>query len=327
MFGAMPADFNKGAAPSKELVDLGRMLYFDTRLSKGNEVSCNSCHGLDTYGVDGKPVSEGIGGQKGGRNSPTVYAAAGQFVQFWDGRAADVEEQAKGPVLNPVEMGMADGDAVMKKLGKIPGYVDAFKAAFPGEADPMTYDNLGKAIGAFERGLVTHDSKFDKYMGGQMDALSAEELAGLDLFVSTGCTACHSGPLFGGTMYQKLGSVVPYETADTGRMQVTNNEADKFMFKVPTLVNVAKTAPYFHDGMVVTLDDAVVKMAKHQLGKDLSAADAASISLFLNTLTGELPTDYIAMPTLPEGEEKGAKAGGGGGGGGGSKAKGKAKAN
>ena len=169
--------------------------------------------------------------------------------------------------------------------------------------------------------------RFDRWLLGDKDALTAAELKGYQLFKSSGCVACHNGPAVGGNSFQKMGVVEPYQAKSPaeGLSAVTGKDADRFMFKVPTLVNVAKTAPYFHDGMVTTLDDAVVKMAKHQLGKDLSAADAASISLFLNTLTGELPTDYIAMPTLPEGEEKGAKAGGGGGGGG-SKAKGKAKA-
>ncbi len=308
LFGTLPASFDAAGPASKELVDLGRMLYYDPRLSGDQTVSCNSCHALDKYGVDGTPTSTGIGSQKGGRNAPTVYLAAGHLAQFWDGRAATVEDQALGPILNPIEMGMTDGDAVMKRLKGVPAYVEAFGKAFPGEAEPMTYPNLGKAIGAFERGLVTRNSKFDQYMGGKSDALSAEEVAGLDLFVSTGCTACHAGALVGGQMYQKLGSVVPYETADVGRMEVTKSEADKHVFKVPSLQNIARTGPYFHDGSVATLDEAVVKMAKHQLGKDLSPQDVSSIVLFLNTLTGEIPADYVAAPTLPEGGEKDGKA-------------------
>jgi cytochrome c peroxidase len=297
LFGALPADAYGGAAPAKELVDLGRMLYYDKRLSKSQEIACNTCHQLDKFGVDNLPTSPGHKGQLGSRNSPTTYNAALQFVQFWDGRAANVEEQAKGPVLNPVEMAMPDDKFVVRVLSSIPGYQDAFKAAFPGNPDPITYDNFAAAVGAFERGLVTKDSKFDQYMGGKLDAMTADELAGMDLFVTTGCTTCHSGSLLGGQMYQKLGLVTPYDGPDTGRMQVTKSDADKFMFKVPQLRNIAKTAPYFHDGSAATLEDAVKKMAKWQLGKDLTDEEVGKIVTFLNTLTGELPSDYIAEPT------------------------------
>ncbi|MEQ1570203.1 MAG: cytochrome c peroxidase [Myxococcota bacterium] len=300
LFAPLPADMFGGTPASKELVDLGRMLYYDTRMSKGQDISCNSCHLLDKYGVDNLPTSPGHKGQLGGRNSPTSYNAALQFVQFWDGRAATVEEQAKGPVLNPVEMAMPDDAAVMAVLKSIPGYEAPFKAAFPAEPDPFTYDNVAKAIGAFERGLVTKNSKFDKYLAGDAAALSADEAAGLDLYVTTGCTACHGGALLGGSMYQKLGVVKPYETADNGRMDVTKNEADKLMFKVPQLRNITKTAPYYHDGSVATLEEAVKTMADYQLGKQLTDDEVKKIVAFLDTLTGELPTEYVAAPALPE---------------------------
>lgn len=299
LFAPLPADMYGGAAPTAALVDLGRMLYHEKRLSKSHEISCNSCHLVDAFGVDNQPTSSGHKEQRGGRNSPTTFNAALQFVQFWDGRAPTIEEQAKGPVLNPIEMAMPDEAYVLTVLRSIPGYDAAFKAAFPGEADPITYDNMAKAIGAFERGLVT-PSRFDKYLAGDASALTAEEQAGLDTFVTTGCTACHAGVLVGGGMYQKLGLVKPYETKDTGRMEVTKNEADRFMFKVPQLRNIAKTGPYFHDGSVATLEDAVKRMADHQLGKTLTDAEVASIVTFLNSLTGEVPAAYAAAPALPE---------------------------
>jgi cytochrome c peroxidase len=300
LFAVLPADMHGGTPASKELVDLGRMLYYETRMSKSQELACNSCHLLDRYGVDNEPTSPGHKGQRGSRNSPTSYNAALQFAQFWDGRAATIEDQAKGPVLNAVEMAMPDEAFVLRVLKSIPGYQPLFEAAFPNDADPITYDNIAKAIGAFERGLVTPNSQFDRYLGGDAAALTPDEAAGLDLFVTTGCTTCHSGTLLGGAMYQKLGLVHPYETADVGRMEVTKNEADKFMFKVPQLRNIAKTGPYFHDGSVATLEDAVKKMAHHQLGKDLTDDEVGKIVLFLNTLTGELPTEYVAVPTFPE---------------------------
>lgn len=299
LFAPLPADMYGGATVSREVVDLGRMLYHEKRLSKSHEIACNSCHLVDAFGVDNQPTSSGHKGERGGRNSPTTFNAALQFVQFWDGRAPTIEEQAKGPVLNPIEMAMPDETFVLKVLHSIPGYEAAFKAAFPGEADPITYDNMAKAIGAFERGLVT-PSRFDKYLAGDTSALTAEEQAGLDTFVTTGCTACHSGVLVGGGMYQKLGLVKPYDTKDTGRMEVTKNEADRFMFKVPQLRNIAMTAPYFHDGSIATLEEAVRRMADHQLGKTLTDAEVASIVTFLNSLTGEVPAAYAAAPVLPE---------------------------
>ncbi len=283
----------------KARTDLGRKLYFDTRLSKNHDVACNSCHLLDKFGVDSKPVSPGHKKQTGDRNSPTVYNAAGHIAQFWDGRAKDVEEQAKGPVLNPVEMAMPNEAAVVNVLKSIPGYAADFKAAFPKATDPITYDNMAAAIGAFERKLVT-PGRWDKFLGGDTSALTDDEKKGFMAFSAAGCVTCHSGPLVGGTMYQKLGVVSAWpSTKDQGRFKVTKNDADKMMFKVPSLRNVAKTGPYFHDGSVAKLDEAVRMMAQHQLGKTLSTSDVASIVQFLNALTGELPTAYIAKPELP----------------------------
>lgn len=283
----------------KAKADLGRMLYYDTRLSLSQTISCNSCHMLDKFGVDGQPTSPGHKGQKGGRNSPTTYNAFLHFAQFWDGRAADVEAQAKGPVLNPIEMAMPDAKAVESVLASIPGYKDLFTAAFPGQQSPISYDNMATAIGAFERNLVT-PSRFDTYLKGDASALTIEEKKGLETFIATGCTACHGGQLLGGASYQKLGAVVPYETKDVGRAEVTKNDADKFMFKVPSLRNIDKTGPYFHDGSVATLEEAVQKMGKHQLGKELKPEEVSSIVTFLKALTGEADPSYIAKPTLPE---------------------------
>jgi cytochrome c peroxidase len=278
-------------------VDLGRMLYYEPRMSLGQEISCNSCHQLDRFGVDNEPTSPGHKGQCGGRNSPTSYNAFLHFAQFWDGRAATVEEQAKGPVLNPIEMAMPAEDVVIKTLASIPGYQEAFTKVFPGD-NPISYDNMANAIGAFERHLTT-PGRFDAFLAGDAAALTEAEIKGLDTFVATGCTACHSGALLGGTTYQKLGAVVPYETADLGRGSLTGNEADNYFFKVPSLRNVAKTGPYFHDGAVATLDSAVTLMAKHQLGRDLPPEDAKAIVTFLEALTGEIDQAYVGKPELP----------------------------
>jgi cytochrome c peroxidase len=301
IFKALPPVMDSAANPiTEEKVVLGRMLYYDPRLSKGQDVSCNSCHELSKYGVDNQPVSDGDKGQKGTRNSPTVYNAAGHFVQFWDGRAPTVEEQAKGPILNPVEMAMPDQKKVLAVLNSMPEYVAAFQKAFPGEKHPVTFDNLARAIGVFERKLVTV-SRWDKFLGGDQAALSDEEKTGLNKFLDAGCQNCHNGIYVGGSMFQKLGLARPWDNAnDPGRFAVTKQEADRMVFKVPTLRNVEKTAPYFHDGSIATLEDAVRKMADHQLARTLNKEEADSIVTFLKALTGELPTEYIKEPPLPK---------------------------
>jgi cytochrome c peroxidase len=301
IFKALPPVMDSAANPiTEEKVVLGRMLYYDPRLSKGQDVSCNSCHELSKYGVDNQPVSDGDKGQKGTRNSPTVYNAAGHFVQFWDGRAPTVEEQAKGPILNPVEMAMPDQKKVLAVLNSMPEYVAAFQKAFPGEKHPVTFDNLARAIGVFERKLVTV-SRWDKFLGGDQAALSDEEKTGLNKFLDAGCQNCHNGVYVGGSMFQKLGLAKPWDnTNDPGRFAVTKQEADRMVFKVPTLRNVEKTAPYFHDGSITTLEDAVRQMADHQLARTLSKEEADSIVTFLKAMTGELPTEYIKEPPLPK---------------------------
>jgi cytochrome c peroxidase len=285
---------------SQAKIDLGRMLYYEPRLSRAQDVSCNTCHPLDKYGVDGEPVSTGFHGLKGTRNAPTVYNAAAHFVQFWDGRARDVEEQAKGPVLNPVEMAMPSGERAVAVLKSMPAYVRLFGKAFPAEKDPVTFDNMAKAIGAFERGLVT-PSRWDRYLLGDEKALSAPEKAGLDKFIAAGCVTCHNGAYLGGQLFEKLGTARPWtDASDPGRFQVTKSEADRLVFKVPSLRNIDKTAPYFHNGAVAGLDEAVRLMARHQLGQELAADDTRAILAWLKTLTGEIPRKYIREPRLPK---------------------------
>jgi cytochrome c peroxidase len=300
MFKPLPANMDSAANPGTPAkIDLGRILYYENRLSKSHQFSCNSCHLLDKYGVDNEPTSGGHKGQRGDRNSPTSFNAAGHISQFWDGRAADVEAQAKGPVLNPVEMAMPDEKTVVAVLKSIPEYITLFQKAFPGQKDPVTYDNMAKAIGAFERRLLT-PSRWDKFLAGDQKALTDAEKTGFLKFSDAGCATCHMGPYLGGSMYQKLGIVKPFPgLKDDGRMKATKVAEDKAFFKVPSLRNIEKTYPYFHDGQVKTLEDAVAKMGDYQVGKKLSPADAAAIVTFLKTLTGPLPVDYIKPPKLP----------------------------
>lgn len=289
---------------SEAVVNLGRQLYYDPRLSKNQDISCNSCHDLARYGVDGEKTSPGHKKARGDRNSPTTYNSYLHFRQFWDGRAADVEEQATGPMMNPVEMAMVDEPHLVAVLSSIPEYVDAFKKAYPKEETPISLKNAGRAIGAFERGLTT-PSRFDKFLGGDKGALTDAERQGLADFIDTGCTTCHVGQLLGGDRYQKLGLVKPWPNqTDQGRFKVTNKEDEKMFFKVPTLRNVEKTPPYFHDGSAASLDEAVRLMASHQLGRDLPADKVTSIVTFLKSLTGEVPAAYIKQPELPKSTPK-----------------------
>jgi len=300
LFGTLPALAESPANPSSEArVELGRVLYHDPRLSRSQEISCNSCHGLDRYGVDGEPTSAGHKGQRGERNAPTVYNAALHVAQFWDGRAKDVEEQAKGPVTNPVEMAMPSAPDVDRILRSIPGYAPLFRAAFPGEPDPVSFGRAALAIAAFERTLVT-PAPFDAFLAGDDAALSEPQQRGLATFLEVGCPTCHVGPAVGGAMFQKLGLVHPYATADPGRFAVTRSEADRGVFKVPSLRNVAQTGPWFHDGRIATLDDAVRKMAWHQLGRELTAAQTRDVVAFLESLTAPLRPEWTRKPALPE---------------------------
>ncbi|MCB0380664.1 MAG: cytochrome-c peroxidase [Flavobacteriales bacterium] len=304
LFGELPdVALNPENSITDEKVALGKTLYFDKRLSKDNTISCNSCHNLDTYGVDNLSFSPGNDGGLGGRNSPTVLNAALHISQFWDGRAKDVEEQAGGPILNPVEMAMPNEKAVIDRLSKIEEYNNLFAKAFPNEKDPITYINIQKAIGAFERKLIV-PSKFDDYLAGNENALNQQEKDGLETFTSVGCTACHSGNLLGGQLFQKFGLMSNYwehtksKKIDEGKFEVTKNEADKYVFKTPSLRNVAETAPYFHDGSVADLEEAIAIMGKIQLNKELSEAEVSNIAAFLKALTGSVPSKYQVAPEV-----------------------------
>ncbi len=293
-----------------EKVELGQMLYFDPRFSQTGTVSCNSCHNLMLGGDDNRDFSMGVHGKTGGRSAPTVWNAAFASSQFWDGRAASLEDQARGPVVNPVEMGMSDLEKAMSRVRAIPGYKPYFERAF-GDKDPMTVENAAKAVAAFERTMITPNSPYDRFVKGDRAALSAQEQRGMQAFADTGCISCHSGPAFNGPsmpagtgFFMKFPTfaggdyVKKYDLAkDRGRFEATGNEADMYLFKVPTLRNVALTAPYFHNGSVATLGEAIRVMAKVQLNADLDDAKVADIEAFLNALTGEFPE--LKLPRLP----------------------------
>jgi len=296
MFQPLPKVAENAENPiTSAKVTLGKKLYFEKQLSKDNTQSCNTCHNLDTFGVDNQPFSKGNDGGLGGRNSPTTLNAALHATQFWDGREPDVEAQAGGPILNPVEMAMPSEEAVVKRLSGIKEYPGMFAKAFP-EDPKITYDNLKKAIGAFERKLIT-PSKFDTYLKGDDSALNTQEKQGLKTFIESGCIACHIGPLLGGNMFQKFGVYGEYWKAtkskkvDNGRFDLTKKEAEKYFFKVPSLRNVSKTAPYFHDGSVTDLKEAITIMGKLQLNKDLTSQQVDDLAAFMNALTGEVPAE------------------------------------
>lgn len=301
LYSALPPVVESKANPiTEEKIALGRMLFYDPRLSKDGDMSCNTCHDLERYGIDGKDVPLGHKGQKGKRNTPTVYNATLEFAEGWDGRADTVEDQAKAHVLNPGEMAMPNTARVVEVLKSAPEYVDAFKKAFPDDADPVTFDNFAKAVGAFERKLVT-PSKWDQFLTGDKAALTDDEKKGFLKFVDTGCVACHTGPLVGGTMYQKLGLVKPWPNQkDRGRAEVTKSPSDEMMFKASQLRNIDHTAPYFHDASAKTLEEAVKAMAVYQLNKELGDDDVRSIVTWLKSLGGPIPADYVKKPELPE---------------------------
>ena len=293
-----------------EKVALGKELFFDPRLSKDGTVSCNSCHDLSAAGADTTPVSTGVGGTQGTRNSPTVWNAAFHQAQFWDGRAPSLEEQAKGPLVNPVEMAMPDFEAVEARVKSIPGYVEQFDRVFG--KDSVIIDNIAKAIATYERTLITTRSRFDTFRFGDKSALSQEEWQGFRTFRQTGCVQCHRGPDFSGPpplargagFYQRFPRfsdsplVSKYKLLDDqGRYSVTRQESDRHVYRVPSLRNVAKTAPYFHNGSVQSLEEAVRVCAKGGNAVDLDPAEVRSIVSFLNTLTGGFPQQEA--PKLP----------------------------
>lgn len=290
-----------GNPATVDKISLGAMLYFDPRISATHSISCASCHNVGLGGADNSPTSVGFHGTRGGRNSPTVFNSVFNFAQFWDGRAKDLEEQAGGPMVNPVEMA-SPKQHIAAQLTALPQYRTAFARAFPGDANPVSLVNAQKAIAVFEATLVTPNAPFDRFLRGDTAAFDANQKAGLALFIDKGCSACHSGVNLGGTMYAKFGVVSPPDAkyrpvSDKGRSAITGNTSDDYFYKVPTLRNIALTAPYFHTGSEQDLAKVVNIMAKTQLGQSLTQAETAQIVAFLNGLTGDQPK--IVHPLLP----------------------------
>ncbi|HEY6939889.1 cytochrome-c peroxidase [Dokdonella sp.] len=303
-----PAPADNPTTPAK--IELGKMLYFDPRLSSTGTVSCFSCHNVMEGGDDHRPTSIGVHGQLGGRNSPTVWNAAFHSVQFWDGRAPSLEAQAKGPIVNPIEMGMPKLDLAVDRIRRISGYAPAFERAF-GKGVKIDEDSIAKAIAAYERTLITPNSPYDRFVKGDKAALTAQQQRGMQAFASIGCTACHSGANFSGPalppgtgFFMKFPTyldnpyVARYHLLDDGGKAVqTGKSEDQNLWRVPTLRNLAFTAPYFHNGLVKSLPEAVRVMAKTQLDKSPTDADVADIVAFLDALSGEFPQQ--TMPRLP----------------------------
>jgi cytochrome c peroxidase len=308
IFGVLPrviVSENNPVTPEK--VMLGKILFYETRLSVDDTVSCVRCHPFGLYAADGLKKSIGNNCKINPRNAPTVLNAAGQISAHWIGNRLDVEDQAKQALVGPPSFGMPSYEAAEKKLKAIRGYGPLFKKAFPGDPDPVTLDHFAKAVGAFERTLLT-PSDFDVFLKGKGTALTAGQKQGLKIFMETGCISCHGGPYLGGQIYQKFGLLEPYwkqtgsKEIDDGRYGVTKNESDRFVFKVPVLRNVEKTSPYFHDGSVDRLDDAVRIMGKIQLGKTLEDRQIRDMVIFFRSLTGKIPDDVLKVPLLPPNE-------------------------
>jgi cytochrome c peroxidase len=284
-----------------EKVELGKMLFFEPRLSASWFISCNSCHNMATGGVDLQPTSIGHGWHRGGRNAPTVLNSVFNFAQFWDGRAKDLMEQAQGPVQAAVEMNNKPAD-VVATLNAIPEYGQRFASAFPDDKDVVSFQNMARAIEAYEATLITPNARFDKFLRGDTAALTDREKTSLGLFMDKGCAACHNGINLGGNSYQPFGvvekpgaEILPID--DPGRYQVTKTATDQYVFKVPTLRNIALTPPYFHTGKVWDLEQAVAIMGRSQLGEALNDEQIAAISDFLDSLSGEIPR--TELPILP----------------------------
>lgn len=300
-------------APAKDAVsaarvELGQRLFFENRVSMDGNVSCSHCHLPEKQATDGLPKAIGVFGKENPRNAPSIFNAALNFKQHWRGDRESLEDQAEKSLLGPASFGNPDQATAMGKLKAIPAYAGAFAKAFPGEADPINSKNWGVAVGAFERTLLT-PSKFDAFLNGDAKALTAEQQAGLRKFIDLGCVACHNGAGVGGNSFQKFGVHADYwketgvATPDKGRADVTKNDADLYVFKVPSLRNVAKSPPYFHDGSVDDLTKAVKIMGKTQLGAALSDKDAAEIVVFLGSLTGEVPANYKAPEPYPDAKQ------------------------
>jgi len=294
-FEALPDAMPGAEHDTPQRIALGKQLFFEKRLSINNSQSCASCHRLDDgfAGVDNLPTSPGARGEQGTRNSPTVLNSGWQDSQFWDGRAEDLVEQAKQPILNPIEMGMPHENAVEEKVRGIGEYQDAFAAAFPNDQPAISYQNIAEAIAAFERTLIT-PSRFDDFLAGNADALSEAEQRGLETFLKVDCNSCHDGVLVGGETYEPVGKENPYENqADQGIYEITKDLTDRMFFKVAPLRNVALTSPYFHDGRIATLGQAIRKMGKLQLDLELTDRQVADIETFLKALTDKKREAYL----------------------------------
>jgi cytochrome c peroxidase len=305
VFSALPKEMASEKNPiTAEKVSLGKMLFYETRISVDGTVSCARCHPMGLYAVDGLKKSIGNNCKLSARNAPTLFNSAGQISAHWTGNRVDVEDQAKQALIGPPSFGMPSYEAAENKLKEIEGYVPLFEKAFPGEEDPVSADNFAKAIGAFERTLVT-PSPFDSFLKGKQGSLTAPQKNGLKTFMETGCTSCHSGAYVGGQMYRKFGVAESYwqytrsQDVDEGRYTVTRNEGDKYVFKVPVLRNVEMTSPYFHDGSIDSLLDAVFIMGKVQLARTLTAREIDDIVFFLGALTGRIPGEALSVPLLP----------------------------
>ncbi|HVX15002.1 MAG TPA: cytochrome c peroxidase [Pirellulales bacterium] len=303
-FQPLPDDAGTADHPlTKDRVELGRMLFFDPRISIDGVGSCVRCHQPALYGADALPKSRGIRDQVQGRNAPTVLNVALHFKVHWDGLFETVEDQARRALLGP-GFGNPDHAAAMAKIKAIPGYAELFSKAFPDQSDSVTEENWGVAIGAYERTLVT-PSRFDEFLAGKPKALSEAEQRGLRTFMQQGCNECHDGGALGGNDFKKFGIVNDYwksthsQPIDKGRFNLTKKADDMYVFKVPSLRNVAMTPPYFHDGSVGSLAEAVRIMATTQLGNELSDEETNDLVSFLNSLTGKLPTDFAQAPVLP----------------------------
>ena len=303
MFGAIPEE--PPALEDNELtpekIELGKMLFFEPRLSASHLISCNTCHNVGLGGDDDLPTSIGHGWQRGPRNSPTVFNAVFNAAQFWDGRAEDLAEQAKGPVQAGVEMASTP-ERVVTTLESIPEYVERFEASFPDADNPLSFDNMARAIEAFEATLLTPDAPFDRFLAGDDAAMNETELEGLELFMNKGCAGCHGGVNFGGQGYYPFGLVKKpgaeiLPEGDKGRFEVTQTATDEYVFRASPLRNIELTAPYFHSGAVWSLEEAVAVMSNAQLGTELAEEEVDAITAFLKTLTGRIPD--IEYPELP----------------------------
>ena len=308
IFGELPKAIVSEKNPiTPEKAKLGKILFYETRISIDGTASCARCHPIGLYGTDGLRKSIGNNCKVSPRNAPTIFNAAGQISELWIGNRKDVEDQAKQSVIGLTSFGMPSYEAVEARLKGIKEYIGLFKEAFPGENNPLTVDNLAKAVGAFERTLIT-PSPFDAFLKGDVGALREQEKRGLKTFIKAGCVMCHSGTYVGGQRYQKFGVFGPYwkytesDPIDEGRYVFTKNEADKYVFKIPVLRNVAKTAPYFHDGSVDRLEEAIWIMGKVQLNRDLTKEQVEEIVAFLKSLTGIIPEEALTIPVLPSTE-------------------------